>query len=218
MRPGASRILVGVGEEELGIRVLARGAGHGLRSTTGIQEHPCPLQQGCSSPAILGDAAQTQGVEGAVSASGSSASSRAVLSSLRMSTPRPISQIEEAPIPPIPLYHPCGTASPWKPTALRLPPGNQRGDTFRNIIFTDDKWWRLGADKGDERSAGHRLFSQWPVFLLLFLLRARAAGGSARVLSAGRASGRCRTGRCGGQSSLRRLGLGVIKRKILHLV
>lgn len=61
MRPGASRILVGVSEEELGIRVLARGAGHGLRSTARIQEHPCPLQQGCSSPAILGDAAQAQG-------------------------------------------------------------------------------------------------------------------------------------------------------------
>lgn len=38
-----------------------QGAGHSLRSTTGIQEHPCPLQQGCSSPAILGDAAQAQG-------------------------------------------------------------------------------------------------------------------------------------------------------------
>lgn len=150
-----------------------------------IQEHPCPLQQGCSSPAILGDTAQAQGGRSWLSL-------RILCQQQGWCCPRsgcqhhvPSPKTEEAPIPPIPPFHPCGTASPWKPTALRLPPGNQRGDTFRNIIFTDDKWWRLGADKGDEPSAEHRLFSQWLVFLLLFLLRARAAGALPGVLKCG---------------------------------
>lgn len=33
-----------------------------------------------------------------------------------------------------------------------------------------------GADKEDEPGAGHRLFSPWPLFLLLFLPRARVMG------------------------------------------
>lgn len=78
MRPGASGILVGVSEEELGIHVLAQAGAQGTASGAPLRHRGIRVLSSKAAPPLLFWVTLLKPkVEGAGSASGSSASSRA---------------------------------------------------------------------------------------------------------------------------------------------
>lgn len=122
---GANGMLMGISEEEPGVPCACMGKGR----RAWPQGHLWDAGASLSSPvrffpAFLGDAALVQGGDELAWPQVPPPAAQPMLSPLPMSAPCPISQTEESLIPP---YHPCGTASPWKPAALRLPPGNRGG-------------------------------------------------------------------------------------------